>query len=154
MADGICNSRRLWNGMFWSSSSGNNYHAVHKSPCSGASVCDVPWDFNPVPYCQPSSPTPTEYATSAVFGMACLAGSEVNIQEYLFRNNCKHFLNVTIKKKKNLNIQGIIYRIKYRNINALSSHTYGFLCFPCSMIYTSEEKNKTTLRNENHIETF
>ena len=22
----------------------------------------VPWDFNPVPYCQPSSPTPTEYA--------------------------------------------------------------------------------------------
>ena len=40
----------------------------------------VPWDFNPVPYCQPSSPTPMEYATSAVFGMACLAGSEVNIQ--------------------------------------------------------------------------
>ena len=40
----------------------------------------VPWDFNPVPYCQPSSPTPTEYATSAVFGMACLAGSVVNIQ--------------------------------------------------------------------------
>ena len=22
----------------------------------------VPWDFNPVPYCQPSSPTPMEYA--------------------------------------------------------------------------------------------
>ena len=22
----------------------------------------VPWDFNPVPYCQPSSPTPEEYA--------------------------------------------------------------------------------------------
>ena len=22
----------------------------------------VLWDFNPVPYCQPSSPTPTEYA--------------------------------------------------------------------------------------------
>ena len=42
----------------------------------------VPWDFNPVPCCQTSSPTPTEYATSAVFGMACLAGSEVNIQQY------------------------------------------------------------------------
>ena len=41
----------------------------------------VPRYFNPVPYCQPSSPTPTEYATSAVFGMACLAGSEVNIQQ-------------------------------------------------------------------------
>ena len=39
----------------------------------------VPWDFNPVPYCQPSSPTPTEYRTSAIFGMACLAESEVNI---------------------------------------------------------------------------
>ena len=38
----------------------------------------VPWDFNPVPYCQPSSPMPMKYATSAVFGMACLAGSEVN----------------------------------------------------------------------------
>ena len=25
----------------------------------------VPWDFNPVPYYQPSSPTPMEYATSA-----------------------------------------------------------------------------------------
>ena len=22
----------------------------------------VPWDFNPVPHCQPSSPTPIEYA--------------------------------------------------------------------------------------------
>ena len=41
----------------------------------------VPWDFNPVPYCQPSSPTPMEYATSAVFGMTCLAGLEVNIQQ-------------------------------------------------------------------------
>ena len=41
----------------------------------------VPWDFNPVQYCQPSSPTPTEYASSAVFGMACLAGSEVNTQQ-------------------------------------------------------------------------
>ena len=43
----------------------------------------VLWDFNPVPYCQPSSPTQMEYATSAVFGMACLAGTEINIQQYL-----------------------------------------------------------------------
>ena len=40
----------------------------------------VPWDFKPVPYCQPSSPTPMECATSTVFGMAFLAGSKVNIQ--------------------------------------------------------------------------
>ena len=39
----------------------------------------VLWDFNPVPYCLPSSPTPTEYRTSVVFGMACLDVSEVNI---------------------------------------------------------------------------
>ena len=39
----------------------------------------VPWDFNPVPYCQPSLPTPMDYATSAVFGMACSAGLVVNI---------------------------------------------------------------------------
>ena len=44
----------------------------------------VPWDFNPVPYYQSSSPTPMEYATSAVFGMACLAGSEVNILQNLW----------------------------------------------------------------------
>ena len=31
---------RLWNDMFWSSSSGNNCHAVHRSLSSGASVCD------------------------------------------------------------------------------------------------------------------
>ena len=43
----------------------------------------VPWDFNPVPYCQLSSPMPTEYATSDVFRIACLVGSEVNIQQML-----------------------------------------------------------------------
>ena len=40
----------------WSSSSGNKCHAVHRSPSSGASVCNCPI-FNPFPYCQPSSPT-------------------------------------------------------------------------------------------------
>ena len=39
MANGICNFRSLWNGIFWSSSSGNNCHAVHRSPSSGSSVC-------------------------------------------------------------------------------------------------------------------
>ena len=37
----------------WSSSSGNNCYAVHRSLSSGASV----WDFYLVPYCQPSPPT-------------------------------------------------------------------------------------------------
>ena len=29
----------------WSSSSGNNCHAVHRSLSSGASLCSVPWEF-------------------------------------------------------------------------------------------------------------
>ena len=41
----------------WSSPSGNNCHAVHRSLSSGASVCDSTVGFYLVPYCQPSSPT-------------------------------------------------------------------------------------------------
>ena len=54
--------RRLWNGMF----------DLHRAEISvmqftGHSLTvhqfvTVPWAFNPVPYCQPSSPTPMEYA--------------------------------------------------------------------------------------------
>ena len=38
----------------WSSSSGNNCHAVHRSLSSGASVFDYTAGFYLVPYCQPS----------------------------------------------------------------------------------------------------
>ena len=71
--------RRLWNGMF------DRHRAeITVMQFTGPSLpvhqfVAVPWDFNPVPYCQPSSPTPMECATSAYFGMACLTGSEVNI---------------------------------------------------------------------------
>ena len=41
----------------WSSSSGNNCHAVHRSLSSGASVYDCTMGFYLVPYCQPNSPT-------------------------------------------------------------------------------------------------
>ena len=44
------------------SSSGNNCHAVHRSLSSGASVYDCTAGFYLVPYCQPDSPTPMEYA--------------------------------------------------------------------------------------------
>ena len=37
----------------WSSSSGNNYHAVHRSLSSGTSL---KWDLHLVPYYQPSTP--------------------------------------------------------------------------------------------------
>ena len=40
----------------WSSSSGNNCHAVHRSLSSGASVYDSTMRFYLVPYCQPSPP--------------------------------------------------------------------------------------------------
>ena len=40
----------------WSSSSGNNCHAVHRSLSSGASVYDSTMGFYIVPYCQPSPP--------------------------------------------------------------------------------------------------
>ena len=41
----------------WSSSSGNNCHAVHRSLSSGASVYECTMGFYLVPYCQPSPPT-------------------------------------------------------------------------------------------------
>ena len=48
----------------WLSSSGNNCHAVHRSLSSGASVCECNVGFYLVPFCQPSSHTPMEYALS------------------------------------------------------------------------------------------
>ena len=54
--------RRLWNGMF------DRHRAeITVMQFTGHSLpvdqfVTVPWDFNPVPYCQPSSPTPMEYA--------------------------------------------------------------------------------------------
>ena len=73
--------RRLWNGIF------DRHRAeIPVMQLTGHSLpvhqfLTVPWDFNTVPYCQPSLPTPMECTTSAVFWMACLAESEVNIQQ-------------------------------------------------------------------------
>ena len=61
----------------WSSSSGNNCHAVRRSHSSGASVYDCTMGF----YLVSAKPA---YAKGTcnfrVFGMACLAESKVNIQ--------------------------------------------------------------------------
>ena len=74
----------------WSSSSGNNCHAVHRSLSSGASVYDCTMGFYHDPYCQQSQPTRFLPITAIGmchflpvhhFGMACLAGSKVNIQQ-------------------------------------------------------------------------
>ena len=58
----MCHFRCPWNGMF-------DCHRAeitvmqftgHSLPVHQS--VSVPWDFNPVPHCQPSSPTPMEYA--------------------------------------------------------------------------------------------
>ena len=57
-----CHFRRLWNGMFdrhWAEITVMQF-TCHSLPVH--QFMGVPWDFNPVPYCQPSSPTPMEYA--------------------------------------------------------------------------------------------
>ena len=73
----------------WSSSSGNNCHAVHRSLSSGASVYECTMGFYLVLYFQPCPPTRFLLITAIRmchflpvhhFGMACLAGSKVNIQ--------------------------------------------------------------------------
>ena len=46
----------------WLSSSGNNCHAVHRSLSFGASIYDCTAGFYLVLFCQPSLPTPMEYA--------------------------------------------------------------------------------------------
>ena len=78
----------------WSSSSGNNCHGVHKSLSSGASVYECTMIFYLVPYRQPSPPTRFLLITAIGvchflpvhhFGMVCLAGSKVNIQQYAIK---------------------------------------------------------------------
>ena len=75
----------------WLSSSGNNCHAVHRSLSSSVSVYYCTMGFYLVPYCQPNPPTRFLPITAIGmchflpvhhFGMACLAGSKVNIQHY------------------------------------------------------------------------
>ena len=73
----------------WSSSSGNNCHAVHRSLSSGASVYECTMGFYLVAFCQSNPPTRfllitaigmCHFLPAHHFGMACLAGSKVNIQ--------------------------------------------------------------------------
>ena len=75
----------------WSSSSGNNCHAVHRSLSPGASVYECTMGFYLVPFFQSSPPTwfllinaigMCHFLPVHHFGMACLAGSKVNIQQY------------------------------------------------------------------------
>ena len=74
----------------WSSSRGNNCHAVHRSLSSGASLYECTIRFYLVPNRQPNPPTRFLLITAIGmyhfipvhhFGMACLAGSKVNIQQ-------------------------------------------------------------------------
>ena len=63
----------------WSSSSENNCHAVHRSLSSSASVC-VYRVILPCPILSAKPAYANGICNFRVFGMACLAGSKVNIQ--------------------------------------------------------------------------
>ena len=71
----------------WSSSSGNNCHAVHRSLSSGASVYECTMVFLPCPIflAKPASAISSHNCHRNVslpsIGMACLAASKVNIQQ-------------------------------------------------------------------------
>ena len=54
--------RRLWNGMFHCHRAEITVMQFTGDSLPVHQFVTVPWDFNPVPYCQPSSPTPMEYA--------------------------------------------------------------------------------------------
>ena len=93
----------------WSSSSGNNCHAVYRSLSSGASVYECTMGFYLVPYCQPSPPTRFLLITAMGmchflpvhhFGMACLAGSKVNIQQYSRKSSNKIHIVLSFLVKK------------------------------------------------------
>ena len=68
----------------WSSLRGNNCHAVHRSLSSGASVCDCTVGFWPCLILSTKLAHTNGICTSAIFGMACLVGLEVNIQQVLW----------------------------------------------------------------------
>ena len=57
--------RRLWNGMFDRHRAEITVMQFTSRSLPVRQFVTVPWDFSPIPYCQPSSPTPMEYATSA-----------------------------------------------------------------------------------------
>ena len=96
----------------WSSSSENNCHAVHRPLFSGASVYECTMGLYLVPYCQPSSPTRFLLITAIGmchffpvhhFGMACLAGSKVNIQHLINSVNLANtFELISFERKSNI----------------------------------------------------
>ena len=78
----------------WSSSSGNNCHALHRSLSSGASVYECIMDFYLVPFRQPNPPTQffrllaigmCRFLPVHHFRMTWWAGSKVNIPHILLR---------------------------------------------------------------------
>ena len=54
---GICHFRRLWTGMFDHNPAGITVMQFRGHPLPVHQFLTVLWDFNPVPYYQPSSPT-------------------------------------------------------------------------------------------------
>ena len=98
----------------WLSSSGNNCNAVHRSLSSSASV----YDYRGILPC-PILPARLAHAngicTSAVFGMACLAGSKVNIQ-HIYLKEQKEFIQNQIDNIRDL-VEDKQSKIAWQTIN-------------------------------------
>ena len=102
----------------WSSSSGNNCHAVQRSLSSGASVDECTMGFYLAPYCPPSPPTRFLFITAIGmchflpvhhFGMACLAGSKVNIQHLSLSLFGDYYEKISSNKLSSLETNWIVF---------------------------------------------
>ena len=90
----------------WSSSSGNNCHAVNRSLSSGASVYDCTMGFYLVPYCQPSPPM--QFLPITAIGMChfcCLWNGMFGRVEGQYTTLCLMVLNLF----KSLTIKGLFW---------------------------------------------
>ena len=87
----------------WSSSSGNNCHAVHRSLSSGASIYDCTMRFYLVPYCQPSPPrrflpiTAIRMCHFRRLWNGMLAGSKISIQHKVLILNVMKLIRGSLK---------------------------------------------------------
>ena len=82
--------RHLWNGMFDHHQAEITVMKYTGYPLPVHQFVTVLWDFNPVLYCQPSSPTPIEYALPPCLewhfwpGRRSIYNTNANRQYYLY----------------------------------------------------------------------
>ena len=112
----MCHFSRLWNGMF-----DCHREEITVMQFTGHSLpvhqsVTVPWDFNPVPYCQPSSLTPMEYALPPSLEWHVWRG-----RRSIYRNITPFeiFTSVSISDSKSLQVSWTLFSILIDLNNAL-----------------------------------